>query len=222
MPVGIQQYSNPGALQQFGLQFLWLCLTYFISTGELGYDGLNGTRKIGPSYAKSVVYIWRIPDMHRTGTKHIVRHMQKNVIQWSVITKFTCTNKSICLVFNLYVLLYFDEKYSYLLFPPDHYLLTCAVASSFPTNAKIQWLPSTATSLSTVNVSQCLSWIVTVAQCQGMSGACVPDGRLARNGLHKCCSYTASTTMQKLFLPGPFSRSFLGNALQGPMKNIYH
>ena len=27
------------------------------STGELGYDGLNGTRKIGPSYAKSVIYI---------------------------------------------------------------------------------------------------------------------------------------------------------------------
>ena len=27
------------------------------NTGELGYDGLNGTRKIGPSYAKSVVYI---------------------------------------------------------------------------------------------------------------------------------------------------------------------
>ena len=27
------------------------------STGELGYDELNGTRKIGPSYAKSVVYI---------------------------------------------------------------------------------------------------------------------------------------------------------------------
>ena len=26
-------------------------------TGELGYYGLNGTRKIGPSYAKSVVYI---------------------------------------------------------------------------------------------------------------------------------------------------------------------
>ena len=26
-------------------------------TGELKYDGLNGTRKIGPSYAKSVVYI---------------------------------------------------------------------------------------------------------------------------------------------------------------------
>ena len=26
-------------------------------TGELGYDRLNGTRKIGPSYAKSAVYI---------------------------------------------------------------------------------------------------------------------------------------------------------------------
>ena len=26
-------------------------------TGELGYDGLNGTREIGPSYAKSGVYI---------------------------------------------------------------------------------------------------------------------------------------------------------------------
>ena len=29
----------------------------YLSTGELGYDGLNGTRKIGPSYAKSVIYI---------------------------------------------------------------------------------------------------------------------------------------------------------------------
>ena len=27
------------------------------NTGELGYDRLNGTRKIGPSYAKSVIYI---------------------------------------------------------------------------------------------------------------------------------------------------------------------
>ena len=27
------------------------------NTGELGYDRLNGTRKTGPSYAKSVVYI---------------------------------------------------------------------------------------------------------------------------------------------------------------------
>ena len=30
---------------------------YYTYTGELGYDGLNGTRKIGPSYAKSVLYI---------------------------------------------------------------------------------------------------------------------------------------------------------------------
>ena len=28
-----------------------------LCTGELGYDRLNGTRKIGPSYAKSVIYI---------------------------------------------------------------------------------------------------------------------------------------------------------------------
>ena len=27
------------------------------NTGKLGYDRLNGTRKIGPSYAKSIVYI---------------------------------------------------------------------------------------------------------------------------------------------------------------------
>ena len=51
----------------------------------------DGTRKIGPSYATSVIYIWRILAMHRTGTKHIVRHMQKSVLQWSVISRFTCT-----------------------------------------------------------------------------------------------------------------------------------
>ena len=28
-----------------------------VYTGELGYDRLNGTRKIGPSYAKTVVNI---------------------------------------------------------------------------------------------------------------------------------------------------------------------
>ena len=49
---------------------------YLLYTGELGYDGLNGTKKIGPSYAKSVEYIWRILDMHRTGTKHVVCHIQ--------------------------------------------------------------------------------------------------------------------------------------------------
>ena len=33
--------------------------------------------------------------MHRTGTKHIVRHMQKSVVQWSVISKFTCMYNSV-------------------------------------------------------------------------------------------------------------------------------
>ena len=71
-------------------------------TGELGYDGLNGTRKIGPSFAKSVVYIWRILDMHRTWTKHIVRHMQKSVVQWSVISKFTCICTYTYIDINIY------------------------------------------------------------------------------------------------------------------------
>ena len=49
-------------------RFCWLCVTLesiyiyidtykYIYTGELGYGGLNGTRKTGPSYAKSVAYI---------------------------------------------------------------------------------------------------------------------------------------------------------------------
>ena len=67
-----------------------------IYTGELGYDRLNGTRKIGQSYAKSVIYIWNILDMHGTGTKHIVRHRQKTGAQWSVISKFTCTSNCSC------------------------------------------------------------------------------------------------------------------------------
>ena len=36
-----------------------------------------------------------ILDMHRAGTKHIVRHMQKSVVQWSVISKFTCIGKTL-------------------------------------------------------------------------------------------------------------------------------
>ena len=60
-------------------------------TGELGYDRLIGTRKISPSYAKSVINIWQILDMHWTGTKHIVGRMQKSVVQWSDISKFTRT-----------------------------------------------------------------------------------------------------------------------------------
>ena len=31
--------------------------TILDNTGELGYDRLNGTRKIGLSYAKSIIYI---------------------------------------------------------------------------------------------------------------------------------------------------------------------
>ena len=29
-------------------------------------------------------------DMHGTGTKHIVRHNQKSVVQWSDVAEFTC------------------------------------------------------------------------------------------------------------------------------------
>ena len=83
------------------------------TTGELGYDRLNGTRKIVPSYAKSVVYIWRILDMHRTGTMHIVRHMQKSFVQWSFISKFTCI--SITIIDKIWYY-YYDNYY-------DHYYL---------------------------------------------------------------------------------------------------
>ena len=72
----------------------YLCLyllTLLPSSGELGYDRLNGMRKVGLSYAKIFIYIWHILDMHRTGTKHIVCHIQKSVVQWSVISEFTCT-----------------------------------------------------------------------------------------------------------------------------------
>ena len=60
-----------------------------VCTGEFRYDRLIGTRQIGSSYAKVVIYIWHILDMHGTGTKHIVCHRQKSVLQWSVICKFT-------------------------------------------------------------------------------------------------------------------------------------
>ena len=45
--------------------------------------------------------------MHRTGTKHIVCHMQKSLEQWSVMSKFTCivfpyaaSGKTILLLFS--------------------------------------------------------------------------------------------------------------------------
>ena len=40
--------------------------------------------------------------MHRTGTKHIVRHMQKSVVQRSVISKFTCIYKLYIGYLNVY------------------------------------------------------------------------------------------------------------------------
>ena len=69
-------------MSHFGIKKKLKNVTFFI-TGELGYDGLNGTRKIGPSYAKSVIYIWQILDMHGTGTKHLVRHRQ--IIRLTVV-----------------------------------------------------------------------------------------------------------------------------------------
>ena len=84
----LQVNENTNHLNQ---HFIYSFKCKYDNTGELGYDRLNGTRKIGPLYAKSVVYIWRILDMHRTGTNHIVRHMQKSVVQWSIISKLTCT-----------------------------------------------------------------------------------------------------------------------------------
>ena len=41
-----------------------------------------------------------VVNMHGTRTKHIVRHSQKSVVQWSVISKFTCTYLSCFLFFR--------------------------------------------------------------------------------------------------------------------------
>ena len=84
MDIFITHSSREVAFQWiFHLQYLW-------NTGKLGYDGLNRIRKISLSYAKSVIYIWHILDMHGTRTKHIVRHRRKSVVQWSVLSKFAC------------------------------------------------------------------------------------------------------------------------------------
>ena len=37
-----------------------------------------------------------VVNMHGTGTKHSVRHSQKSVVQWSVISKFTCIYLFVC------------------------------------------------------------------------------------------------------------------------------
>ena len=46
-----------GSLMCFAYIHVIDMLSIDVCTGELGYDGLDGTRKIGPSYAKSVIYI---------------------------------------------------------------------------------------------------------------------------------------------------------------------
>ena len=50
-------YNNTSLTYTFYMPFYVLTSTDNDITGELGYDRLNGTRKIGPSYAKSVIYI---------------------------------------------------------------------------------------------------------------------------------------------------------------------
>ena len=101
------------------------------NTGELGYDRLNGTRIIGPSFAKSVIYIWHIwhiLDMHGTGTKHVVRHRQKSVIQRSVISKFACIN-NINISTDKMACLLEHHKLKYLL---QHYKMTCLLQQATP------------------------------------------------------------------------------------------
>ena len=54
---------------------------------------VRGSR--GPSYGIRPMHgKIHVVNMHGTGTKHIVRHSQKSVVQWSVISKFTCTHIS--------------------------------------------------------------------------------------------------------------------------------
>ena len=60
MGVNIKSFLFPakkgGKIKVFYLLFhTWSIVPSY--TGELGYDGLSGTRKIGPSYAKSVICI---------------------------------------------------------------------------------------------------------------------------------------------------------------------
>ena len=109
-------------------------------TGELGYDGLNGTRKIGPSYAKSVVYIWRILDMHRTGTKHIVRHMQRSVVQWSVISKFTGSSISLYFIDNWYNWAVLVVEYDHMLWTHVILCVSCTSPPSWTAMLQLSWV----------------------------------------------------------------------------------
>ena len=80
--------------------------------------------------------------MHRTGTKHIVRHMQKSVIQWSVISKFTCTG--------------FCEENSPFRYFPNNALLKILLRTMMGTSSKHNWdnlnsIASRAPAFSTIN-----------------------------------------------------------------------
>ena len=68
------------------------------TTTSLIQVNLDMTDSMGPGKLVRHMqkYIWRILDMHRTGTKHTVRHLQKSVVQWSVISKFTCSFFPMC------------------------------------------------------------------------------------------------------------------------------
>ena len=94
--------TRPETLQKTGIQEGYQIPNMY--TSELGYDGLNGTRKIGPSYAKSVIYIWHILDMRWTGSCDIVRHSQNPVVQCSIISKFTCIVR-VCQIVRFAVLI---------------------------------------------------------------------------------------------------------------------
>ena len=46
-------------------------------------------------------------DMHGTGTRHIVRRSQKSVVQWSIISKFSCIKRSVEGKINLVAMIFF-------------------------------------------------------------------------------------------------------------------
>ena len=76
--------------------------------------------------------------MHRTGTKHIVCRMQKSVVQWSVISKFTCTYH-ICLnkptdsiIVNVSLLLRVEQSVYFTYFLElEHFTLSSISISSW-------------------------------------------------------------------------------------------
>ena len=77
--------------------------------------------------------------MHRTGTKHIVRYMQKFVVQWSVISKFTCILFFYCSISFISLLSHLLIFLHSLLIPFCLFLLSLSLCASlfscfFPTH----------------------------------------------------------------------------------------